>query len=244
MNIIKKLASKNNHVYGSRQPCIAFLGDSVTQGCFELYPTSESSLETVYEQEYSYPHYLKQRLADIFPAAATVIVNAGVSGDNATNALNRLDRDVLSFKPDLVVVCFGLNDCSSGEAGLQSFRYAMEKIVYECKTSGAEVIVMTPNELADRVSVHVRNEGYPFIVKCTEQVAFCGRSGILDKYVAVLKDVAKKYNVPVCDVNARWKKLKDYGVDVTELLANKANHPTRQLNKLFADALLLTMIDN
>jgi len=244
MEIIKKLVNKNNHVYGSRQPCIAFIGDSVTQGCFEIFPTSESSLETVYEQEHSYPHYLKQKLADIFPSAPTVMVNAGVSGDTATNALNRLERDVLSFKPDLVVVCFGLNDCTAGEAGINSFRYSMEKIVSECLATGAEVIVMTPNEMANKVNVHVRNDNYPFILKCTEQIADMGRKNFHGKYIDVLREVATKYKVPVCDVNARWKKLKDYGLDITELLSNRVNHPTRQLNRLFADALLFTMIDN
>ena len=37
MEIIKKIIKKQENLHESRQPVIAFLGDSVTQGCFELF---------------------------------------------------------------------------------------------------------------------------------------------------------------------------------------------------------------
>jgi lysophospholipase L1-like esterase len=38
------------------------------------------------------------------------VINSGVSGDTAAGALERIDRDVLRFAPDLVIIAFGLND--------------------------------------------------------------------------------------------------------------------------------------
>jgi lysophospholipase L1-like esterase len=246
MEIIKKIAAKNKDVYSGRPACIAFLGDSVTQGCFELYQTSDSTLETYFDQSSAYHAYLKQRLAEIFPASPVVIVNAGISGDNATQALGRLERDVLSFKPDLVVVCFGLNDCTSGINGIETYRNSMARIIASVKETGAEVIVMTPCNMADHVSIHVKNEQhrYPFVAKCVEGITSFTNDGVLDRYVEVARAVAKEAGVPVCDAYARWKRLSELGADTTELLANKANHPSREMNKMFSDLLLYTMIDN
>ena len=56
------------------------------------------------------------------------------------------------------------------------------------------------------------------------------------------REVAKKYNVPVCDCYAKWKTMHAAGVNVTELLANKINHPTREMNWLFAVSLMETML--
>ena len=37
MKIIDKILAKQANLHENRQPVIAFLGDSVTQGCFEIY---------------------------------------------------------------------------------------------------------------------------------------------------------------------------------------------------------------
>ena len=40
------------------------------------------------------------------------VIDSGVSGNNTREALARFDRDVAFFKPDLVIVTFGGNDCN------------------------------------------------------------------------------------------------------------------------------------
>ncbi len=40
------------------------------------------------------------------------VIGSGVSGNNTREALARFDRDVAFFKPDLVIVTLGGNDCS------------------------------------------------------------------------------------------------------------------------------------
>ena len=50
-------------------------------------------------------------------------------------------------------------------------------------------------------------------------------------------------NIPVCDCYAIWKKLYESGVSTTELLSNKINHPSREMNKLFAVELVRTMFE-
>jgi hypothetical protein len=49
-------------------------------------------------------------------------------------------------------------------------------------------------------------------------------------------------NVKVCDCYAIWKKLYESGVDTTELLATKINHPTREMNKMFSYELVRSIM--
>ena len=56
------------------------------------------------------------------------------------------------------------------------------------------------------------------------------------------KETAAAHGVTVCDCYAKWKAMAAAGVNVTELLANKVNHPIRELTGLFAYSLLETML--
>lgn len=49
-------------------------------------------------------------------------------------------------------------------------------------------------------------------------------------------------DAPVCDCYAQWKQLQAAGVNTTELLSNKLNHPTREMNWLFAVSLLRSIL--
>lgn len=243
MEIIKKIAKKNADIYaGGRVPTIAFFGDSVTHGCFEIYQTSETALETEFDQRNAYHTILKNLLSDIFPKCPLNILNAGISGDNATNAYPRLERDVLSFKPDLVVVMFGLNDCSSGEQGLDSYVLNLKKIVNDCLSSGAEVILMTPNDMASSVDPHIEYYQGDFVKKAVKNCVEVRNKGYLDNYVNAMRKVAAELNVPLCDVYAKWQALEKAGANACEMLANRINHPARAMNALFAYSLLDTLI--
>ena len=48
--------------------------------------------------------------------------------------------------------------------------------------------------------------------------------------------LAESMGVPVCDCYGMWKKLAETR-DITALLANRINHPTREMHELFAQAL-------
>ena len=55
MKFLEKLSAKAADKTGKAPVTIAFLGDSVTQGCFEVYETGNGGLDTVYEPESGYP---------------------------------------------------------------------------------------------------------------------------------------------------------------------------------------------
>ena len=110
MKIIEKMAQRAKDNAGCEGVTIAFLGDSVTQGCFEIYRTGPDTLETVYDKKSSYEMALYDMLSVLYPNVPVNIINAGISGDRALRGVNRVQRDVIRHNPDLTVVCYGLND--------------------------------------------------------------------------------------------------------------------------------------
>ncbi len=239
MKIVKKISEKAKDRFGKKIPTIAFLGDSVTQGCFEIYKINETSIETVFDKNCAYHNYVAKILSVIYPEAPVNIINAGVSGDRAPGGLERLERDVLAYNPDLTVVCFGLNDCGNG---IEAYTDALRKIFIKLKAAGGEVIFMTPNMMNTSISCHVINSKEPMITEIADTSFKSQTEGIMDSYIEAAKQTASECGVPVCDVYEKWKTLSANGADITELLANKINHPTREMNWLFAYSLVETMM--
>lgn len=241
MKIMTLLAEKGKDRWGKKSPTIAFLGDSVTQGCFEVYEKNDGNIETVFDKNSTYHGYLNQILTELFPDTTVNIINAGISGDRAPLGAERLQRDVLDYNPDLTVVCYGLNDNGWGKENLHLYINALEDIFTRLKAAGGEVIFMTPNMQNTEISCHIGNEK---IRNIAENVMNSQNSGNLDFYLDAAKELAKKHGVKICDVYAKWKKMAELGVNTTELLSNKINHPTRQMNWLFATSLLDAMLED
>ena len=68
------------------------------------------------------------------------VINAGVPGDTTANALIRLQRDVLSRSPDMVLVTLGGNDLKNGVAKDIAFKN-LKRIVESIQGQGARVII-------------------------------------------------------------------------------------------------------
>ncbi len=68
------------------------------------------------------------------------VINAGVPGDTTASALRRLKRDVLSQKPDIVLITLGGNDLKNGISKAVAFSN-LKKIVESIHNSGAGVII-------------------------------------------------------------------------------------------------------
>jgi lysophospholipase L1-like esterase len=68
------------------------------------------------------------------------VINAGVPGDTTASALNRLERDVLSASPGLVLITLGGNDLKNGVPAEEALANLIE-IVETLQKNGARVIV-------------------------------------------------------------------------------------------------------
>ncbi|MGD9301194.1 MAG: arylesterase [Desulfobacterales bacterium] len=68
------------------------------------------------------------------------VMNAGVSGDTTAHALKRLERDVLAYSPDIVLITLGGNDLKNGIATDTAFEN-LKRIVNLIHNQGARVII-------------------------------------------------------------------------------------------------------
>lgn len=240
MKIIDKIISKRDNNNGNPAVTIAFMGDSVTQGCFEIYKTGEKTFTTVFDSENGYIYKVKKILSYLYPQVAFNIINAGLNGTTTNVGITRIDRDVLRYSPDLVVVCFGLNDCHWGVDKICDFEKNLDTIFSAILASGAEIIYMTPNMMNTEVSCRIDDPMFADMAKTVMEVQ---NSGTLEKFQNAAKALCHKYNIPVCDCYSKWKMLEKNGVDTTALLANNINHPTREMHWLFATELVQTMMN-
>ena len=231
MKIIKKIIQKQSSLSQNPAVTIGVLGDSVSQGCFECYLTSEDKIETVFDTASSYASRLKEMLNLLYPRVQFNMINAGISGDNAQGGLKRIDRDILAYHPDLVILGFALNDSTTGMDGIQKYKAAMSEMIRKITASGAECIVLTPNAMNTEVSCHLREKPLVKMAKSLEKIQ---NDGILDAYAQAARDVAEQEGAVLCDVYALWKSMIEAGVDVTDLLANHLNHPLRRMHYLTA----------
>ncbi|MEJ2282992.1 MAG: arylesterase [Desulfobacterales bacterium] len=71
---------------------------------------------------------------------ARPVLNAGVPGDTTASALKRLERDVLAFSPDIVLITLGGNDLKNGVARDVAFKN-LKRIVNLIHNQGARVII-------------------------------------------------------------------------------------------------------
>ncbi len=240
MKIIEKLNAKQD-IYGGKPVTIAFFGDSVTQGCFECFIGDEGAIGVVFDYKSAYSTRVREMLNILYPQVQVNIINSGTSGDNTTNAINRIDRDITPFSPDLVVVSFGLNDSGNGMDFLPKYAENLRVILNKVAAGGSEVIFLTQNVMNTKISHEFKEENALLTTaKATEKIQ---NSGTLRAYMNKAKEIAEECGARVCDIHPMWEKLIAGGVDVTELLANKINHPIREIHYYMAMKLIETMFE-
>ena len=178
---------------------IVALGDSVTYG---------------YGVQDGYVTKWKRLLKQEFPQATINMINAGVSGDTSVMGLERREEDVISRNPDLVTVCFGLNDMKI-QMSLEEFRTNMVEIVHHLKQeTSAEIWLLTTNPTYQSPGNY-----------------------LVSKYNQVTREVAKAEKIGLIDIWKAWKKHYDGNAPGSDLLLDIA-HPTEKGHEIFATELM------
>ena len=233
MKITQRLKEKSQNTISSAPLVIGCIGDSVTHGCFEIYPSGENSIDPEYRTGQAYHAKLRQLIETVLPSVSVNIINAGVSGDNAVSAAKRLQRDIISYHPDLCIMCFGLNDVNKGADAVCEYTDALASMFVQLKEADIETIFLTPNMMATRVVAEEKDERIRAVLNFSKHQI----DGTFDLYIEKAREVCTEHNIPVCDCYAKWKQLEENGADITRLLSNRINHPTEEMHWLFAYSL-------
>jgi lysophospholipase L1-like esterase len=151
------------------------------------------------------------------------VANAGVNGNTSRQGLARLQRDVLSLKPKIVVLFFGANDsrldAPKKQVALDEYTANLSKIVDECQRIGAKVLLGTmPPIIAEPYFGRHPKENYD---------AVGGFEKHLEKYRNAAHQVGREKKVEVLDLG---KELQKYPNWVTP----DGVHPTPEGNEIIA----------
>lgn len=223
-----KITEKINFKYADLKKygpmTIVALGDSVTHGCFE---------PNAIDYESVYWNVLRKKILEVRNYVPVNMICTAMGGTTAQESAERVDSQVINHDPDLVIICFGLNDVN-GE--LDVYIDSLREIFGKCQASGADVIFMTPNMLNTYVTddVYEAYRDYAFVT------AEMQNGGKMDLFMDSAVALANEMGVTVCDCYKKWKELSETE-DTTMMLENRINHPTREMHKLFADMLFETI---
>lgn len=209
---------------------IVALGDSVTQGVMEHRMLDASAV---------YHRRLQEELETFFPATTFSTLNAGVSGDNTTLALARLERDVIRHQPDLVLLGFGLNDSLAGVEKLSNFGEALGEIVRRIRgQTEADIVLLTPPFMAKRFSERIHPDHRDVAAKLIQAQT----DGTLAAYAEKIREVAQASDLPIADVHAGWERLAASGVDTDLWLVNALNHPDARGHRFAATTIFHVLL--
>jgi len=171
---------------GEHVKIVAF-GDSITEITFHTHG------------KMNWVGLLDEALFESYGNGICNLINSGKCGSSYAEGLTRIDRDVLSYNPDLVILAFGMNDAGSGLEALSSFRKNVRKTITLIRDKcGSEILIRTPNPI-------VAVNGLPLPDKTTlPGQAWVPESRPLDKYSSALVSLAEELNCACVDHYSLW----------------------------------------
>jgi len=194
MKPVKTLKKLNS----GEEVIIAAFGDSLTYG---------------WMTERGYLDYLKSMLKKKFPGSSFRLINRGVPGDTAKDGLRRIDNDVISIKPDLVLIQFALNDAYTGFT-TGEFRENIDSLISKIReTTSSEIALLTSVPLLDPYENKTALEFYRKIIESGD-----------------------KNNIPVVCVHRYWETKISSGIMHSLLVQGDGIHPTEKGYELMAEA--------
>jgi len=95
------------------------------------------------DQAHTYPALLAEELQRRWPRLAVTVVNKGVGGEDAEQMLARFPRDVLPYRPQLVIWQTGSNSALQSR-DVQSYEQTIREGIARLKAAHLDVILMDP----------------------------------------------------------------------------------------------------
>ena len=146
---------------------IVIFGDSVSHGAFNDY----------IDYDKVYWNLLRKKLNAFREYVPVNMINVSIGGTNATRAQVRFEKQALIHEPDLIIVCFGLNDVNHDfDDYISSLRSIFEMSI----KAGRELIFMTPNMLNTYVAEDTPKQYFEY-AKVTASHQNSGRKGKIGK---------------------------------------------------------------
>jgi len=189
----------------NRQVRLVFHGHSVPAGYFRTPQVRRFD---------SYPMLVHQRLCECYPTAVIDVCTTAIGGEQSAQGAERFADDVLSLKPDVVFIDYGLNDRSIGLAAAEK---AWRQMIEQALGRRVQVVLLTPTP---DTREDIRSD-----------------EAVLARHAASIRKLGREYGVPVADSYAAFQKLARQSHDLTPWMS-QSNHPNRKGHQVVADEIL------
>ncbi len=195
---------------------IVFLGDSITQG-----GVAPGGYVTLFREA------LESHHKDL----GVEVIGAGISGNKVPDLENRLDRDVLEKKPNVVVIYIGINDVWHSQNGQgtskDDFEKGLRSILARIEKAGARPILCTASVIGEKTD------------------GSNGLDKMLDEYCDISRAVAKVTKTQLIDLRQAFlKHLKAHNPENKEsgILTGDRVHLNGAGNKFVAEQMLTALV--
>ena len=215
-------AVANAEIIVKRGEKIAFLGDSITQGGWSN-PAG----------------YVRLVIAGLEANGVKAEpVPAGISGHKSDQLLERLDKDVLSKKPQWMTLSCGVNDVWHGPRGVPLDDAMAKSGTFDDKVASRGTYQKNIAAIIDRaIAAGVK----PVMLTATviqEDLESRG-NGQLAPYNAFLRQLAKEKHLPLADLFAMFEeRIKKENKPTEKVLTSDGVHMNTEGNKLMAIGVL------
>ena len=158
----------------------------------------------------AYPNLVLKKLKAIYPLAVINIIVTAIGGENAISGAARFESEVLTHKPDVIVIDYTGNDIG---AGLEKSKKAWEKMIEMALKNSVKVILVTPG--VDR-RIDINGPDNPY-----------------QQHALQVRTLATKYNVGIADPFLIFQKLIKQPGFITSYMAS-INHFNEKGHEIYA----------
>ncbi len=153
--------------------------------------------------------------------------NKGISGETTRMGLERFPRDVQAFRPEVMTLQFGLNDCNCWQTdeghprvSPQAFVANLHEMITRARLFGAHEIILSTNHRTLRRTPMASEESL-------EEASL--------RYNKLIRQVAAETDVMLCDVEEVFASVEDEGLKDLLLAAPDVLHLSERGNLVYAD---------
>lgn len=151
--------------------------------------------------------YVELGFKNTFGGDCGQFINAGCSGNTTFDLLNRFDADVANYRPHLVILTIGGNDCNpANRISPTEFRENLKTIQHKISKLDGEVVFQTY---------------YACELEKIEPPEYGAKMG---EYMQIVRETAAELGCLLHDNDVRWAALRDTDIASYRLLMRNAMH--------------------
>lgn len=164
----------------------------------------------------------------------SVVVNAGISGNNTKDLLNRVDKDLISLKPQVAAIMIGTNDMINSRKFLSYEEYTanLTSIIVKLQKENIKVILIAPPPV-DTTYLFERHSRKLYVEEPNLK---------LDSIAKICAEIAKKFSLPFINIFQEFKNLHAPLHNKDAWIQNEKNsgfrdgvHPTAKGHQIIAE---------